>query len=734
MNNHTLIRYAFDPTGNNLDNLVQNEPHTLADKRFRAIAPVYGVFYTEGFSVIDTANKQLLIRGQDYVFAELHQALTLELGKEIAGVVIVTNVNVSSDVVITYQCVGGNYSVDSSTFESLLAKKSDDEVSKDYYDIENRPAVFTPSPHLHDLGDVDGMETLIYELERIRNIIVWSDSNSIESLMQYVIDTIDSLTAHLIHRVNVEFLALVISYKKSFTKSFVGLSKVENYPLASAQDGAAAFDEEYDIGHKENDKYVSTEALSAFKEVLYSVMVSSNVTQLGKTYGTLIRSTLAAINNIPVGASFMLDTIRNNKSYGVEFDYTAYPDDTVQTTRWVITKLAQKVSSNGSVLMGINASNGELYTGQLKVSSTGAVTIQWSKHMNETDTEGYLDKLLAHINDNNNPHKTRKKSVLLGDVENLPVASKEDIICRKPVRKYITYDGLLLYAKAFLTGIKDESDIEQDDEDVNVLEQYQLIFAPCGPCGGLKQTVVTVNQEVYIVTPQMSWVYPTATYDESGNLTESSLVATEGTSLTNPQWLIDSYDVVNEPPPPVPEPPPPPPLEIVENEDNFTFNMDYLAIEYYFSDGMNLDTRTAIILPFDSGDYGWARNNNTNESENVGVFWGGDNTGIGKECTYIDLAKVKENYPNTTSIRIRCRCFWYNQKGTRPVSLKITGYRGGTMEANGYSWSNPTAEATREFETREKIITVKESSNIDGELFCYINYDYNTNICNIEMD
>ncbi len=74
----TLLRYEFDSTGINKDNFVKGEPHTLADKRFRAIAPDHGAFYTRDFKIVEAATKRELLRGVDFVFAELYQSLTLE--------------------------------------------------------------------------------------------------------------------------------------------------------------------------------------------------------------------------------------------------------------------------------------------------------------------------------------------------------------------------------------------------------------------------------------------------------------------------------------------------------------------------------------------------------------------------------------------------------------------------------------------------------------------------------
>jgi len=56
-----------------------------------------------------------------------------------------------------------------------------------------------------------------------------------------------------------------------------------------------------------------------------------------------------------------------------------------------------------------------------------------------------LADMRTHIGNYQNPHKTDKQQVQLGDVENLPVATPTDILGKRRVRKYITLDALIDY-------------------------------------------------------------------------------------------------------------------------------------------------------------------------------------------------------------------------------------------------------------------------------------------------
>lgn len=547
-----LVRYTFDDTGTNPDNLVRNEAHTLADKKYRAISPYHGVFYTDAFSIQDTLTGNYLIKGTDYVFAELHQDLTKLIGKEIAGIAIVINPSISGSVRITYQCVGGPYSVNADTIVSLLEKVPDSDTLNSWYEIINKPTYFTPSPHLHDLGDVANMDVLLYGLERIREAIFFSINTPRQAILQLVREALDSYISRILTTAGTTYITKLIELRDSFTAEAVGLGNVVNYQVDGfpLPPDPPAYDEEGNYIPEEKrdpkeprktdvldaisddnvlnltigDKYITNWGISHIKEWLYSNLVTSGRealeqldlvaedraifdptfdTAIGASLGVAIKPELEAFKDMPQGATFILEsyTLNNNKvainnkkpedelrpEDVTKIDIGVYPDNKEnaverKNSKYAITKIAEMPNEKGSAILATDMEIGDIYTGKLTVSAGGLVTIVWKKLMNIDDTEASSISYLNHIKDTNNPHKTRKHQVQLSDVENLPVATRNDILSRNRVRKYITYDGLLLFAKAFLTGEKDCNEEELTDED------YQMIFAPCGYCGKLKET------------------------------------------------------------------------------------------------------------------------------------------------------------------------------------------------------------------------------------------------------
>ena len=115
-----FTRYLLDSTGVNPDNLVKSEDHILSKNKIRAIVPTYGAFHNDSVLVYDKTGKRKLDYGTDYCSAGLLQNETMIHGKAISTVILILNPQVSSNVSITYQCLGGDYERNNIGLETLL--------------------------------------------------------------------------------------------------------------------------------------------------------------------------------------------------------------------------------------------------------------------------------------------------------------------------------------------------------------------------------------------------------------------------------------------------------------------------------------------------------------------------------------------------------------------------------------------------------------------------------------
>lgn len=181
-----LIRYPLDPTGTNPDNSVSGEVKNLSTAQIRAVAPIYGPFFTESLVVYDHGTNRLLVRGTDYKIVELLQEATLRFGKEIAQMLLIINPAVTDQVRLTYQVLGGLYQNNAESLVNMYEAVMSDARPVDWINVLNKPTEYTPTLHRHFLEDVVGFEPVVVALERIRNAIVLSDVPAFEELIAWV--------------------------------------------------------------------------------------------------------------------------------------------------------------------------------------------------------------------------------------------------------------------------------------------------------------------------------------------------------------------------------------------------------------------------------------------------------------------------------------------------------------------------------------------------------------------
>jgi hypothetical protein len=159
---------------------------------------------------------------------------------------------------------------------------------------------------------------------------------------------------------------------------------------------------------------------------------------------------------------------------------------------------------------------------------------------------------------------------------------------------------------------------------------------------------------------------------------------------------------------------------------------DYYLIEYVFTTGLDLDTRTTIQNP-SNGSFapvvGWCKNDEIIQNGYETVTWGGDNTGVGVESVLFDRLSYELAFPGSDTAILSLSAFWFSQLGSS-VTISITGYRGGTMVKTPFSWENPTATTVwNNFSTyTTNSITTNVPSCVDGEFisFVIINYSLGT--------
>lgn len=180
-------RYPFDKSARSPNNFVQDEPHALITGRERRIViPTYIPFYVESVIITDTLTNRVLTK-DDYLVADFSETIQRDTGKEVATTIVITNKNISDNITVSYQTVGGMYAL---SFGDVL-KQQLDNLAKDkrpviWDNIIAKPEFWPPAPHMHDIGDIYGFEYLVYAIDRLRQALLLGDTDKFGDIYNYI--------------------------------------------------------------------------------------------------------------------------------------------------------------------------------------------------------------------------------------------------------------------------------------------------------------------------------------------------------------------------------------------------------------------------------------------------------------------------------------------------------------------------------------------------------------------
>lgn len=187
------VRYEFDKSGRNPNNLVSNEQHTTTQRIRKVIVPHYGHFYNDSVILTDLTSGQEVPRS-DYFFEDPSEVIALKTGLAASMVIVVTNSQLGNRFAVTYQAVGGEYTgANVNLLKQKLDNLSHDNRPVEWENIRNKPTTFNPADHRHPIYQTFGYESLIYIIERyIRAVLVgdeashdviWDELKKIRSLI-----------------------------------------------------------------------------------------------------------------------------------------------------------------------------------------------------------------------------------------------------------------------------------------------------------------------------------------------------------------------------------------------------------------------------------------------------------------------------------------------------------------------------------------------------------------------
>lgn len=196
------ILYPLDLTGENSTNAISGELHTIGTDRYRCFAVNYGYFYEDSVVLVDRATNRRLVEGKDADYVCLYynaDISTVTKGKKrVCGAILVHNLAVSTDISVGYQLVGGHFANYSAMIEEAIALLELDNRNVYWKDVLDKPDLFEPAPHAHDIGDAYGFEYITDLLGALQNAILVGDV----AAQQLVLDAVNKFYADLMAQLN----------------------------------------------------------------------------------------------------------------------------------------------------------------------------------------------------------------------------------------------------------------------------------------------------------------------------------------------------------------------------------------------------------------------------------------------------------------------------------------------------------------------------------------------------
>lgn len=477
MTNSNLRLYNTDFTGISPLNLVQNERHSLTRQKNLAIAPLHGAFFTNSVTIKNEDTGEFLVKNEDYRFLEPYSTLREITGKPINGVILIRDTTVNTNLLLNYQCVGGEYAMTSGALIELLNSMPDINPDFSWYGVllaENDNIV----EDQEGTGGKLTFEYMCYCLEKIRNAILWSDTDQYQNTVNYVNNVLNDIDQQTRYRLDTFLDISFNSFILQVNKAFLGLDKIENLPLAALDDGELAAQEDTRLLHFERNKYVALDAVVTFKNALYDFFVNSDTTNIGKARGVNLTPTRQGLFDMRNSGVGILASKEYNTSNAITFDEDVYPADATPQNTYSIFKVNNNSNNNGGIFIASDRDNGNMYIG---VHLSGSLTLPfvWRKVIFNQQSDALANIVADHLLNIDNPHGTNKASVGLGLVENIDIISSDEILSLEQCRKYVTFDAFLLFMKSFM--VSETAAAEDPRNDATGTDKVQIIYSKAPP-------------------------------------------------------------------------------------------------------------------------------------------------------------------------------------------------------------------------------------------------------------
>ena len=462
--------YPFDPNGDAVTNLVPEQQPLKSTGVFDNfyIIPKAAPFFATSMTLTLYPGAIELKEGRDFTFGHHFMAASHTIGQAIYGSVSFYDRSLEGIVQMKYQTLGGDWTLDEGTIIEILANEARNPRITSWESITDLPFQFPVINHKFDIEDFVGMKEVTEQLEDIEAAIRSkgsgaigdhvNDKNNPHSVTkgQVGLGLVDNYptatvaeaqagvlntrfmtplrTRQLIETISTAALNDHIANKNNpheTTKAHVGLGLVQNLQLASQAEAEAA---------ASNARYMTPLRVREAIEALVGNALTTHVADKNNPHGTNKGQVgLGNVPNYPIATTAQAEAATAN-------DLFMTPALTRSTIEMLV---GEPFSSHRSDLNNPHAtSKGHVGLGNVLnyAPATEAeardATLD-TKYMTPLRVRQAIDELVGdlsntHAGDLNNPHKTSKLQVGLGNVDNFATATQADATAGTANDKFMT--------------------------------------------------------------------------------------------------------------------------------------------------------------------------------------------------------------------------------------------------------------------------------------------------------
>jgi hypothetical protein len=218
---NTCLTYPFDPTGSLVSNLIQGEQQQLVAQNFRNqhfIVPKAAPFFADTLSITyqdTTGAVSTLQEGVDYYVTHWFISASRACAMRVYGSITFINTALAGIVSLTYQTIGGEWTVSSQQIATIMADVVDNPRITSWEEVSGTPYAFPPEAHCWDVNDLVGMDDVVSAIGAVTTALQSTGSTG--------------LAAHEADHNNPHVV----------TATQVGLGNVQNYGMAADSDAVA---------------------------------------------------------------------------------------------------------------------------------------------------------------------------------------------------------------------------------------------------------------------------------------------------------------------------------------------------------------------------------------------------------------------------------------------------------------------------------------------------------------